>query len=86
MMRWIVAGSGAASHWSSSKVPAEQDPIGPREHVAGAPGEGIAHLRLRLKDRELAARGVRVPTVAHPDRSAAVPAVKVRRSNNIRSS
>src|SRR5437764_5951080 len=39
---------------------AEDDPVGPREHVAGASGEGILDFGLRLEDRELAARGMKV--------------------------
>src|SRR4051812_7779611 len=39
---------------------AEDDPVRPREHVPGASGEGILHLRLRLEDGELAARGVEI--------------------------
>src|SRR5437763_1754361 len=35
---------------------AEDDPVGPREHVAGTSGQRIADLRLRLEDGELAAR------------------------------
>ena len=39
---------------------AEDDAVGAREHVAGAAGEGIADLRLRLEDGELAARRMQV--------------------------
>src|SRR5690242_15413841 len=39
---------------------AEDDPVGPGEHVAGAAGERVAHLRLRLEDGELAARRAQV--------------------------
>src|SRR5438105_14770665 len=39
---------------------AEQDPVGPREHVAGAAGERILDLGLRLEDRELPACGAQV--------------------------
>src|SRR5436305_14981638 len=35
---------------------AEDDPVGPREHVAGTAGEGVLHLGLRLQDGELSAR------------------------------
>src|SRR6476469_5710786 len=38
--------------------PAEDDAVGPREHVAGSTSEGILHLGLRLEDRELAAGGM----------------------------
>src|SRR5690348_5990723 len=38
----------------------EDDPVGPREHVAGPAGERILDLGLRLEDRELAARGAQV--------------------------
>src|SRR4051812_10424337 len=53
--------------WLGSRVPlvdlerpAEDDAIGPREHVARAAAERILHLRLRLEDRKLAARRVQV--------------------------
>src|SRR3954452_23135184 len=36
---------------------AEDDPVGAREHVAGAAGEGVADLALRFEDGELAAGG-----------------------------
>src|SRR4051812_37753094 len=39
---------------------AQQDPVGPREHVAGAASERVADLRLRLENHELPARGVQV--------------------------
>src|SRR5438445_8884172 len=40
--------------------PAEDDPVGPREHVAGAAGEGVTDFGLRLEDRKLAARRAKV--------------------------
>src|SRR5439155_6808942 len=40
--------------------PAENDPVGPREHVAGAAGEGILDVGLRLEDCQLATRRVKV--------------------------
>src|SRR5438309_473495 len=39
---------------------AEDDPVGPREHVAGPTGEGVADLALRLENRQLAARRAQV--------------------------
>src|SRR5438309_10681269 len=42
---------------------AEDDPVGPREHVPGPSGEGILHLGLRLEDRELTAGGTKVLVV-----------------------
>src|SRR5437762_7586913 len=39
---------------------AEDDPIGAREHVARASGEGVAHLGLRFEDRQLTARRAQV--------------------------
>src|SRR3954471_3458290 len=39
---------------------AEQDAVRSREHVAGPAGKGVADLRLRLQDGELAARRVEV--------------------------
>src|SRR5512133_2923081 len=39
---------------------AEDYAVGPREHVAGAAGEGVADIRLRLEDGELAASGAQV--------------------------
>src|SRR5205823_5814578 len=39
---------------------AEQDSVGPREHIAGAAGERILDFGLRLQDRELPARRVQV--------------------------
>src|SRR5436305_8852063 len=42
---------------------AEDDPVGPREHVPGPAGEGVLHLRLRLEDRELTAGGTKILVV-----------------------
>src|SRR5437868_12094597 len=39
---------------------AEDDPVGPREHVAGTAGEGVLHFRLWLEDCELAAGGAKL--------------------------
>src|SRR5947209_7126920 len=39
---------------------AQQDPVGPREHVARAAGERVADIRLWLEDHQLPARGMQV--------------------------
>src|SRR5689334_14711839 len=53
--------------WLGSRIPlvelecpAEDDAIGPREHVARPSGEGIIHFRLRLEDRELPTRRMQI--------------------------
>src|SRR3954469_6663366 len=39
---------------------AKDDSVGAREHVAGAAGQRVAYLRLRLEDRELAAHRLKL--------------------------
>src|SRR6185503_17479755 len=39
---------------------AEDDAVGPREHVAGTEGERVIYVRLRLENRKLPAGGVQV--------------------------
>src|SRR4051812_4740110 len=39
---------------------AQQDAVGPREHVAGAASQGVADLRLRFENHQLPARGMQI--------------------------
>ena len=55
MIRAIASGSGVVSQTFALERAAEHDPVGAREHVAGLAGEGVADLRLRQQDGELAA-------------------------------
>src|ERR1700756_3025153 len=64
----LVSGDDSLDRrWFGSEVPlvqferaAKNDPIGPREHVSGPTGQGVAHFWLRLENSELAARWVKV--------------------------
>ena len=75
----MVAGLGRRVPLVELERAAEEDAVGPREHVAGAAGEGVAHLRLRLEDRELAARRVQL-LVAEQLAAAKAGAVEHQRS------
>src|SRR3954470_21154584 len=57
---------------------AEHDAVGPREHVAGLAGEGVADLRLRQQDGELAAGRPKLG-IAEPGAGPAAGAVEYQR-------